>query len=149
MEKFVEILENINSKMLELKEVLLKKQSALVYGKHSEIGETIAQEQELMAQIVRLEQSRIEELKLIKKEYSLSEDTNKLEDLIAVLGQSLPQGIMERLVFLRNSIKSNNENLRKINNQNGDLINNVRQFIRMLFTNIRDAKNSCLINARV
>ena len=149
MEKFIEILESINGTMLELKQVLLQKQAALVHGKHAEIAELISREHELMAQIATFEKERIAELDVIKEKYSITDETNRLDDLIPVISLHLSEDESAKLLSIRSAVKINSRLVKRINSQNGELVNNVRHFIKVLFTNIRDNKNSCLVNARV
>lgn len=149
LQNFIKILSELDAAITALNETAVKKQAAIIHNKHEEIGKILSEEQKLLQKIENLEAKRIETMKNIKTEYSISDNIINLKRLIQELSKHFTTEVIQKLSVLRNSIKEQSEKLRITNNQNKALIDNSRLFIKTLVTNLRGTANNFVINTKV
>lgn len=141
-------LEALDEKLNELINIVQDKKDALVHRNLDALDSCIKREENILLLINRIERERLDIIKQISGIEKIP--ANFQVDLFyQELFASIPERVAESIQQLRESIKSKAKTISDINKNNIALVETSRDFIRMLFQNLKGEKRSLVVNKKV
>lgn len=149
IQKLSEIVSIIDVLISKLMEISLIKQKVLIQRDHDQLRALTEQEQKYLNQIFHLTKQQKLHADKLKMQFNLPAEITSLSEIMKLIGGNIDRALVKKILASLKSIKSNSDQLQKINEQNKMLIETSRVFIKGIIQAVRGSDNSAVINRQM
>lgn len=148
LQKLITTLKRQEKNLNDLYKTMLEKQNALINNDGDSLNKFVVAEEKLLLNIQLTEESRLEIMEKLFKEYEIDNERFKLEYLIHGLQEKVSEKIIKGIAVIEKRIKSLITEVTRINGQNLLLIQQSRSLINETIQALINSNNRSIVDRK-
>ncbi len=147
--EMLNLTEQQSANLIELNRILHRFQKSLIDNDILEFESTIDEQEKILNRIRNGETKRINAIKELLIQYNIPVDSERALDKLAELIAGLDNEVYQQIMFAREDLSKNIQEVVLLNIQNEHLITNSRIFIRDLIKNLLGTRKQSFFDKKV